>query len=193
METFETFAPLFTGFYGTVFEYDNEDMDIESYNEEYGTDLNYDDFEWDYKDYENRIGRAFVNRLESELNYFLPIKITFKEIHSPKYYNFSNDSINVKVEVSLNELLKLVQDRKEQAAEYFKDHYTSCSGFISFHSNDIDDWLNKEYILENSQHRIGALLDCLCSIEIDPNDVMYWADGENYIDFSPINQDHEKN
>lgn len=187
MKTFETFAPLFTGFYGTIFEYDNEDYDIESYNEEHGTNLNWDDFTWEYEDYHNRVGKAFVNRLESELSQFLPIKITFQEISSPKYYNFSNDSINIKVEVNLNQLINLIEDRKEDAAKYFKDKYTSCSGFISFHSNDVDDWINKAYILERPEHRIGALLDCLCSIEIDPDGIIYWTDGENYVDFSPIN------
>lgn len=185
---FKTFAPLFPGFYGTVFEYDNEEYDIEYYNEENGTDLKYDDFNWNYSEYHNRVCRAFVNRLESEINYFLPVKVDFEEIVSPKFYNFSNDSVNISVELDLQQLLSLIEQRKEEATQYFKDKYTSCSGFISFHSNDIEDWLDMDYILEKPEHRIGALLDCLCSIEIDQDEIIYWTDGESYIDFEPINQ-----
>lgn len=182
---YQTFAPLFPGFYGTIFEYDRENEDIEYYNEEHKTDLDYDAFEWDYSDYHNRVAKAFINRLESELKQFLPIKIVFEEIYSPREYNFKNDSINVEISLSLDKLLKLIKDRKEQATQYFKDHYTSCSGFISFHSNKLHDWLRKDYILENPKHRIGALLDCLCSIEISQDDIIYWCDSEFHIDFSP--------
>src|SRR5688572_11202133 len=121
---YETFAPLFPGFYGTVFEYDREDDNINSYNEEYKTDLNFDDFDWDYKEYENRVSKAFVNRLETELKQFLPIKIEFQEVQSPKEYNFTNDAINIALKLDLNKLIALIKARKEQAAQYFKDKYT---------------------------------------------------------------------
>jgi len=182
---YQTFCPLFPGFYGTVFEYSGEEQDIEYYNEENGTNLDYDGFNWDYSEYSDRVAKAFVNRLETELKQFLPIKIAFERINSPREYNFANDSINVEISLSLNKLLKLIKERREKAAQYFKSKYTSCSGFISFHSNDISDWLRKSYILENSAHRIGALLDCLCSIELDQDDIIYWADSEFHIDFSP--------
>lgn len=185
---YDTFCPLFPGFYNTVLEYIREENDIDSYNEEHGTTLEYDDFKWDYKDYEKRVGKAFVNRLGMELKQFLPIKIEFQSIVSPKEYNFANDSINISVSLSLNKLIKLIKDRQPQAAIYFKDTYTSCSGFISFHSNSINDWLRKDYILESPQHRIGALLNCLCNIEIDNDSVTYWCDAETgYVDYAPIN------
>lgn len=189
-KVFETYCPLFPGFYGTLFEYDRESEDIEAYNEENKTDLNYDNFEWNYKDYSERVSKAFVNRLEKELNDILPtkdpqFKIEFQSLYSPREYNFSNDAINVRVEIDLRLLIGLIKNRKEKAAEYFKDKYTSCSGFISFHSNDVNDWLKKSYIMENPAHRVGALLDCLCSIEIDNDDIYYWCDSEYWIDFSP--------
>lgn len=187
VETFETFCPLFPGFYGTHFEYDNEDSDIDWYNEENKTNLTWDNFEWDYADYHQRVSKAFVNKLESELQYLLPVKFEFEELRSPKEYNFRNDSINIKTELNLRQLIDLIRDRKDKAADYFKDTYTSCDGFISFHSSDITDWLNEDYIREKSSHRVGALLDCLCSIELDKDDIIYWADGEQWIDFSPKN------
>lgn len=181
-KNFETFAPLFPGFYGTVFECD-ETNEIESYNEENGTDLNYDDFEWDYRDYKNRVSKAFVNRLETELKAFLPIEIEFQNISSPREYNFENDSINIAVKFDLKVLIGLIKERKDAAEKYFKEKYTSYDGFISFHSSNVEDWLKQKYILEKPSHRIGALLDCLCSIEIDSDDIYYWCDSEYYVNY----------
>jgi hypothetical protein len=182
---YETYCPLFPGFYGTVFEPDCEDNEISGYNEENGTDYGYDDFNWDYTEYENRIAKSFVNRVERELKQFLPIKIEFQNIHSPKEYNFTNDSINVIISLSLDKLIKLIRDRSAAASEYFKSTYTSCSGFISFHSSNINDWLNKKYILDDPAHRIGSLLNCLCFCEINRDDAAYWCDDETgYISYS---------
>lgn len=178
---YNTFCPLFPGFYNTVFECNSEDQEIDSYNEEYGTSYGYDDFKFDYRDYEMRIAKSFVNRLEKELNVFLPIKIEYERISSPKEYNFINDSIYVVIDVDINELLKLIIARFNEAKEYLEETYTSRSGFISYHSEGIADWLNKDYILENTGHRIGALLNCLCSIEIDQDNIIYWCDDEMHI------------
>jgi hypothetical protein len=188
METFETYAPLFAGFYGTIYEYNNEDFDIESYNEENNTNLNYDDFEWDYSDYRERIAKRFVSEIESELNMYFPIKITYQNIQSPKYYNFTNDSINISVEVDLNKLIDLIKENNNEAEKYFLDNYTSRDGFTSFHSNDINDWINIKYILEDDKHRVGAIIDCLSSIFINIEDVNSYVLEETYINFKRKNK-----
>jgi hypothetical protein len=181
-----TWAPLFPGFYGTIFEYDRESEDIEYYNEENDIELGYDDFDFDYSDYRNRICRAFVNRLEKEISELIPIKIEYQSISSPREYNFNNDSINVKVTVNLQNLIKLISDRKQAAVQYFKERYTSRSGFISYHSNKIYDWLNREYVMECPDHRIGALLDCLCAIEwdLEQTDLLGWVDSEIWVGYT---------
>jgi len=184
---FNTWCPLFPGFYNTVFEYTNESEDIDHYNEEHGTNLEYSDFRWDIKEYEERVGKAFVTRIESELKKYIPITIEFQGISSPKEYNFTNDSINISVDIDIDKLIELIKERESDARQYFKSAYTSRSGFVSFHSNDFTDWVNKEYILEIPEHRIGALLDCLCNNEIDTDNTIYWADSETeYMNYSPI-------
>ena len=75
----------------------------------------------------------------------------------------------------------------EESEKYIKETYTSHSGFISFHSNKIEDWLNKEYILENPEHRIGGLLECICFAEIDTDNIYDWCDSGYYMEFEPIN------
>lgn len=181
---YQTYCPLFPGFYNSFLEYSNEDSDIEHYNDENGTNYDYDDFEWNYVEYQKRVAKSFVNRLEFELNTFINVRINFQEIISPKLYNFSTDSVNVEIKVNLKELIGLISDRKDLATQYFKDKYTSCSGFISFHSNDINDWLNIAYIKENEAHRVGSLLECLATLEIDSDNITYWADDETcYMDY----------
>lgn len=174
---------MFPGFYGTVFEYDSEQEDIQSYNEENKTAFTFDDFKWDYAERAERICKAFVNRLETELKEFLPITIEFESIYSPREYNFANDSINVSVELDLPVLIKQIMVRREAAAKYFKETYTSYDGFISFHSPDYNDWVNEEYIRENTKHRVGALLECLCQIELKEEETYYWVDGETHCDY----------
>lgn len=186
-ESYETFAPMFVGFYNTFLEYDNEEYDIDDYNETNGTELKYDDFNWDYRDYMERTSREFVSKLESELKYHLPIEFEYQSLYSPKEYNFTTDSIYVNVHVNIDDIYGIINENKELARQYFLDQYTSRDGFISFHSNNLEDWLNKEYILENSSHRIGALLDCICSFLINKDDIYYWVDNERYINFEPIN------
>lgn len=181
-----TFCPLFPGFYGTTFE-PIEDSEIYNYNQENNTDLNYDDFEWDYEDYRNRVGKEFVNRCERELNAFLPVKMDFVSIHSPREYNFTNDSINVIVSVSLHKLISLIKEKRQQASQYFIDNFTDRSGFISFHSPNIVDWLKPEYIKENYDFRLGALLECLLWCNIETDDLYFWADTEcNIVNYTVI-------
>ncbi len=178
----KTWLPLFPGFYSTILEPD-EESEIYRYNQENGTDLDYDAFNWDYDEYRERAGKAFCNRVENELNEFLPVKIKYQSVYSPREYNFENDSIYIEVTFSLGKLLKLIKDRKEEAAQYFKDTFTSRSGFISFHSADIYDWLNPEYIREKPSFRVGALLECLLWCEIDTEDIIYWVDSELYLNY----------
>jgi hypothetical protein len=178
----ETFCPLFPGFYGTVFESD-ESNEIYSYNQENDTDLNYDDFEWDYEDYYDRVASAFVESFEREFNDILPVSITFQKVVSPKYYNFANDTIDIEVEVNLPKLLQLVENNKDNLREYFKQNYTSRSGFISHHSSNIDDWCDPDYIIENPGHRVGALMEALSVLYMNVDDIIYWADSEMYINY----------
>lgn len=180
---YNTWCPLFPGFYGTLFEPD-ESNEIYSYNQENNTDLDYDDFEWHYGEYRERVSKAFVNRVERELNDFLPVKIKYESLHSPREYNFTNDSINVEIKCSLHKLIGLIKERRENATLYFENRFTSRSGFISFHSPDIDQWLQIAYIKENLSFRVGALLECLLWCEIDTDDIMYWADGEGYLEYT---------
>ncbi len=179
---FETFCPLFPGFYDTIYEAD-ETNEIYSHNQEHDTDLTWDDFEWDYEDYQDRVARAFVERFEREFHDIFPMEVTFQKVNSPKYYNFSNDTIYIEVEMNFLKFMVLVNEKKENIKQYIKDNYTSRSGFISHHSNDVEDWCNPDYIMERPGHRVGALMEALAAHYMDTDNIIYWVDSEMYINY----------
>lgn len=83
----ESYLPIFKGFYGSIFECDCEENEIEN-------GKRYDDYTFEYDDYRNRVGNACVTAIGKELTLF-NITVEFQAIYSPKYYNYSNDTINV--------------------------------------------------------------------------------------------------
>ena len=175
----ETYCPLFPGFYNTIFE-PNEDNEIEYHNDENNTDLSYDDFEFDYADYRERVSSAFTNSFEVEFQDIMPVEIKYQSISSPQYYNFSNDSINIEVDLDFDKLMQFVNDKKEDLRKYIRDNYTSRDGFNSFHSNDIEDWCDPEYVSENLSHRVGALMEALLLTIVNQDDIYHWAESEMF-------------
>ena len=52
-------------------------------------------------------------------------------------------------------------------AQYIKDNYTSCSGFISNYSSYASDWMEDlRENAENEAHKVGAVLDFILQ-EVD--------------------------
>jgi hypothetical protein len=175
----ETYCPLFPGFYSTIFE-PNEESEIEGHNQENNTDLSYDDFEFDYADYQERVASTFVSSFESNFQEVMSADIKYQSISSPAYYNFSNDSINIEVDLDFDKFMQIVNDNKDDLRKYIRENYTSYDGFNSFHSNDIEDWCDPEYVLENASHRIGSLMGGLLLTIIDDNDLYHWAESEMF-------------
>lgn len=181
---FETFLPLFTGFYETNFEPD-ESNEIESVNDireiEGLNPIAFDQFQFDYSDYSLEISKRCTSFLNDELTKLgFVTAINFQKLVSPKEYNFSNDSINVEIELSkknikaINAFLKANIDEFEY---FLKQTYTSCSGFISFHSTTPKEWFPNEWI-ENPKHKLGAILGFICIMnEITEDDLLTACEG----------------
>lgn len=171
MKTYQTFLPIFTGFYcNNNFDYSfelndeityiHQQRDANKLNVITDIELNVDD-----EKFNNDVSKELCEYIESEFNTcctMTKIKVKFESLHSPKYYNFSNDSINCEIECDVNKLLEICQEHLNQFDKYIKSNFTSYDGFISWHSDNINDWLDIEYINENTDYRIGALLDFIC-------------------------------
>lgn len=181
---FETFLPLFTGFYETNFEADesNEFEYVSDMREEKGLNtITFDQFEFDYKGYYLEISKKCTSFLSDELKKLGFVTcINFQSLHSPKEYNFSNDSINVKIELSKKNIKTINAFLKANISEFedfLTENYTSYSGFISFHSTNPKEWLPNEWI-EKPKHKLGAILGFICTMnEITEDDLLTACEG----------------
>jgi len=160
---FESILPIFTGFYGTILECDCEESMLEEGE-------NFDDFEWDYKDYNERVAKSCVNKIGGELKEY-GIKVEFKELVSPKYYNFENDRIDVIYTLSENSIEKifnvLIEDY-EEFESYLEQHYKSRDGFMSFHSHKAFDWIKGLLSGDEDElaHKFGAIFNYILEIDM---------------------------
>jgi hypothetical protein len=154
MKTIESFLPVFDGTYGTIFE----------------------DIDFDQKD---EVGRQLTNVI-NEYICELGITATYQDFISPRFYNFANDSIDVKYSYdSLDVLKQWIADNIDDVQHELNSRYTSCDGFISHHSTDLYDWIDN---MEDDKHKLGAMLDIYVGIQYDRNDAvmdMYYKLSDN--------------
>ena len=176
METtkFETFLPLFPGFYNTYLESDDAETSELDYINEQRAENGLEPIEWDkcefyYDEYRQRVSKAYTNAVEHELKSLgLVNNIEFQELISPKEYNFSTDSIDVEIDVNIENLQKYIAENKQKFIEYLKEKYTSCSGFISSYSTDFDVWSEDTDTFTNFEcngHYLGSILDFILDNE----------------------------
>lgn len=164
----ETWLPIFSGFYETIWETDNdEEMEIEHLNElrkEKGLPaIEWDDVEWDYKTYTKAVVEGFTSEVETELKKLgMVSKIKFQKVSSPREYNFANDAGYIEVSLTKENrenITEYLDNHKLEFSKYLQDHYTSYDGFMSSYSNDLGEWLDNLEDVLNHQHKLGAVLD----------------------------------
>lgn len=211
METFATFLPCFPGFYNSILHY--SDMDNEAM--EFCLEELYDVFpkellnffykhhrlgskyepQVDFKSYEKDVSIEFCKVVQEKLSEILntQVSIEFQEIHSPKEYNFTTDSVNCLITVDPELILTYCKEHLTKFKKYLRDHYKSCDGFISFYSYDSEDWMDKE---EWGHHKCGSILQFILMNEIKDVEFelsvevveavyygMYWSIPETVRDF----------
>lgn len=147
-----TFAPVFRGFYSTIFE-----LDIDNWL--YEEKLDYEDVEIDYKTYETDVAKLCCAWIEDNCEFINSVE--FEAVSSPREYNFANDSINCIIDINIDEFRAYLLENEESLNQYLKDHYTSYDGFWSSFSNSFAEWreeTNDFKDLDVDGHRLGALL-----------------------------------
>lgn len=124
--------------------------------------------EWNCKA-EKEIGEAYAEVYVGLIEQYLGIKSTIKsiEIDSPTYYNYRNDRllINVGFEMDyidlVHKLMELSLRYRDELLRIIEEEHTSCSGFISFMSDDFDEW--KDIMMEEDSVNCRPYIDCLIS------------------------------
>jgi len=181
-KTIKTWLPVFQGFYGTLFEFD-DNLLLENYG------INSIDIDIDYKEYQNDIAVNACEFIESECDFIKLVK--FENVSSPKFYNFSNDSINCQITIDVNKLSDYINNNVSEFRAYLKNNYTSCSGFISRYSNDAEEWKEstENFTTFFDNHLLGALLQFYFVNEIeDANSDMYYFCSERICEGDYINK-----
>lgn len=140
--------PFFSGFYDSIHSsaLDREEEEIiEMYEGK-----SYEDFSFtvDYLSY----CKNYVH----EVNSILDLNLEFVEMTSPREYNFSTDRIFCTI--SKKDLKKISSALDtEIMRDLVKKTFTSRDGFISFYSNNIDEWKEKP-LKDWDYNELGILL-----------------------------------
>lgn len=185
-KTIGSFLPVFPGFYETIFEAE-EDYILQNLEDDYpDANFNYNDCEFDYADYHKTTSELCVDKVEAKLKELgFNISIKYEAIASPRYYNYSNDSIDVEFKCSIatrKQIIKYLKANKEKFAEYCEERFKSRSGFHSFFSYDVNDWLT-EYQYEKLSTTFGYMLDFILKNEdYDQLALYYDLDGQNNLE-----------
>lgn len=164
----ETWLPVFSGFYGTIWETDSdEEREIEYINEkrkEKGlAPVEWDAIEWDYSGYMREAAEGVTRRIASDLKELgLISAMTFQKVVSPREYNFANDSVNIEIELT-QENKSLIKNYLQKHTEAFGKHlaetYTSRSGFISSYPNHVEGWTGDIEETLTDRHKLGSVLN----------------------------------
>ena len=137
----------FGGFYYSV----HSDI-IDTYIEDY-------EYNWEDVNYE-ATNKEYSQSYVKALNNILDTNIIFKALNSPKFYNFTTDTINV--EISKKDILKLFkyikdEDLKQEVFNLIKDSSTSKNVYVAFY--EYKDFFKKE--------NLDILVECLLDIIIE--------------------------
>lgn len=152
-----------------------------------------------YKNFEKSVCEQAVDALFYSLDDAPEITgIRFIALHSPKYYNFETDKIEMEIDCDWKHIVEYARDKMRQDFDqYLRDNFTSRDGFWSFvpnnaieFFNDLDDDFEKlsqvllEYFILNHLDR-ELYQDRL--YEIATNTI--WQYIEVYKDNEPVNKE----
>lgn len=175
----------FPGFYESIFHNSDEFIDYESdlFEELEGEGFENIKVVYEYdnwEEYKKDICTAFLTEYVQKIKEVLPSEITDENwfileiankdedplIISPKEYNFRTDKCYCDFKTNFK-TLNAIKDytlQNKNARQYIINHFTSCDGFISWISNNIQYW--EELPIEQYEDRmLIALLDMLIALD----------------------------
>ena len=132
----------FEGFYDSIWEPDTEIYyECERTGQEEDVDFTFDD-----QEYRHDICENYTQVWELWLREFISddIQLEFLEVVSPQYYTaWDTDRCRVKIQLTQaaeDAIIAKIGKHRELLATWIKENHTSRDGFISYLSNDIDQW-----------------------------------------------------
>lgn len=206
-----TWLPVFHGYYDSLFDPEDNfveyetNMSLEEKKEHYPAVFNegvtedfFDEYFWECLTNRAAAMEAVSEYICEALKRIDPIgvikAIEYESLSSPKFYNFSNDSINCKITFDQKILQEYINENIEAFTKFIEDRYTSRDGFSSFHSNDVEDWKNLDDL---GEHSTGSVLEFVFINEYkdkanDPWVELYYESNVSEAFMSNIEFDSEK-
>lgn len=119
----------------------SNNIDIDQEQQEHENKLNYPKM----KEEINKIYvEEFVQTFNNETN--LNITLIYKDMESPKYYNFSTDRLFATIlEEDKEKLYNFASENISAFRGVLLEHCTSYDGFNSSYSNDVNEWVQKPF------------------------------------------------
>ena len=148
----------FEGFYDSIWEPDTEIYyECERTGQEEDVDFTFDD-----QEYRHDICENYTQVWELWLREFISddIQLEFLEVVSPQYYTaWDTDRCHVKIQLTQaaeDAIIAKIEQHRELLATWIKENHTSRDGFISYLSNDIDQWHSR--LFDDNETRQPAYL-----------------------------------
>lgn len=155
MKIYEAILP-FSGFYNSIhdaqldqaLEYMTNDDSCHEINKKL-SELAFDSIDW--KQTHLLYAKYYTHEFADLFGLY---SITFKNLLSPKYYNFETDRILTDIShIDVDHVLKNIN--MDQLRKCIKDRFTSRDGFISHYPNTLEAWGS---VQEWDHNQIGTLL-----------------------------------
>lgn len=148
---------IFAGFYES--ELYNNDMlyNFTENDDELKADEYYDFVDGGYSQYELAIAQGCTDLLFKNLHQDKMIikNMRFVKLHSPKYYNFETDKIELEITCDWHELLLYITQNESDFNKYLQETFTSYDGFISFVPNNANDFMDN---LQDDFERLSQVI-----------------------------------
>lgn len=161
--------PLFEGFYNSYLDL-SENIEVGEGEEFCMNEEQFDKIDW--KSTNNNVSKFYLEYIKDELKDFFNeigiINLDFVKVDSPKYYNYSSDKLVCNIEVNKNKFITELQKYSFEAWEQFlKDNFTSYDGFISFYTNDPNEWTE---LIEEKFDTDNVIIEALLQFYLEQNE-----------------------
>jgi hypothetical protein len=176
---FETFLPIFHGFYGSYW----DEPDFYGEAEHFGLPENFEFWQYvNWTDYKNDLSKEFCNAVENELSNYVE-RIDFVELDSPQYYNFVNDKIVCIIRPKKQAIKDFIYNNKAEFEKFLERHFKSRDGFMSFYSYDFEDWKKdtKNFTNYSDYQHLGHVLQFITEQEQINEECLYEAGNNVFI------------
>ena len=172
----------FTGFYSGKWSLDDEfDNAIDDYCMEHGIDKNkltHDCGYWhlDREEFDEYFGTMYAEYLQKWYEKIFGKTFTFEynRITHPKEYNFANDALFLTMTIKDKEkffkkLNKKIRENYDMFCDMVANNHTSYSGFMSYMSNDADEWIDNLIQNDTNHPYLECAMEYIAYLELGEN------------------------